>query len=146
MDIGFDCLGNAVGIAKYQKKSIIPVCANFWFLPFENKSFETVCTVCGLDESREIHKTLEEVARVLTDNGRFVVISRNNAYMRQYRILEPFGFTEQEAIKILSDCRMFSDLAGLDEICNSLQMELISRKEYKDNENVSFSVSEYIKK
>ena len=101
VDIGFDCLGNALGIAKYQKKNIIPVCANFWYLPFKNNSFKTLCTVCGLDESREIHKTLEEIARVLTDNGRFVVVSRNNAFMRQHRILEPFGFTEKETIEIL---------------------------------------------
>ena len=99
-----------------------------------------------MDESREMNKTLEEIARVLADNGRFVVVSRNNAFMRQFRILEPFGFTEQETIEILKKCRMFSDLAALDEICSSLQMELISRKEYRDNENIAFSVSEYIKK
>lgn len=145
VDIGFDCLGNAFGIGKYQKKTIVPVCANFWYLPFRDRTFKTVCTVCGLDESREMPKTLEEVSRVLSDDGRFVVISRNNAFMRQYRILEPFGFTEQETIEILKDCRMYSDLNNLDEICNSLGMKLISRKEYRDNENVAFSVSEYQK-
>ena len=145
VDIGFDCLGNALGIAKYQKKSIIPVCANFWYLPFKNKSFETVCTFCGLDESREIHKTLGEIARVLTDNGRFVVVLRNNAFMRQFRILEPFGFTEEETVEILENCRIFSDLTALDEVCNELKMTLVSRKEYRDTENIAFSVSEYIK-
>lgn len=145
VDIGFDCLGNALGIAKYQKKNIVPVCANFWYLPFKDKTFKTVCTVCGLDESREILETLKEVSRVLSDNGRFVVVSRNNAFMRQYRILEPFGFTEKETIEILKDCRMYSDLNNLDEICDSLGMKLISRKEYKDKENVAFSVSEYRK-
>lgn len=145
VDIGFDCLGNALGIAKYQKKKIIPVCANFWYLPFKDKTFDTVCTVCGLDESREIGETLKEVSRVLTENGRFIVISRNNAFMRQYRILKPFGFTEKETIEILKDCRMYSDLNNLDEICNSLGMKLKSRKEFRDNENIAFSVSEYSK-
>ena len=145
IDIGFDCLGNALGIAKYQKKNIIPVCANFWYLPFKDKSFKTICTACGLDESREIIETLKEVSRVLADNGRFVVISRNNAFMRQHRILEPFGFTEKETLEILKDCRMYSDLNKLDELCESLCMNLISRKEYKDNENIAFSVSEYRK-
>ncbi len=145
VDIGFDCLGNAFGIGKYQKKNIIPVCANFWYLPFKDKSFKTICTVCGLDESREIIETLKEVSRVLADNGRFVVLSRNNAFMRQYRILEPFGFTEKETLEILKSCRMYSDLNNLDEICNTLGMKLISRKEYRDNENVAFSVSEYRK-
>ena len=145
VDIGFDCLGNALGIGKYQKKRIVPVCANFWYLPFKDKSFKTVCTVCGLDESREIHETLKEVSRVLSDDGRFVVVSRNNAFMRQHRILEPFGFTEKETLKILEDCRMYSDLNNLDEICDSLGMKLKSRKEYRDDENIAFSVSEYIK-
>lgn len=145
VDIGFDCLGNALGIAKYQKKNIIPVCANFWYLPFKDKSFKTICTVCGLDESREMIETLKEVARILSDDGRFVVVSRNNAFMRQHRILEPFGFTENETIEILKDCRMYSDLHNLDDICDSLGMKLISRKEYKDDENTAFSVSEYKK-
>lgn len=145
VDIGFDCLGNALGIAKYQKKKIIPVCANFWYLPFKNKTFDTVCTACGLDESREIGETLKEVSRVLTDNGRFIVTSRNNAFMRQYRILKPFGFTEKETLEILKDCRMYSNLNNLDEICNSLGMKLKSRKEFRDNENIAFSVSEYSK-
>ncbi len=145
VDIGFDCLGNAFGVAKYQKKNIIPVCANFWYLPFKDQSFDTVCTACGLDESREIIETLKEVSRVLTANGRFVVVSRNNAFMRQHRILEPFGFTEEETLEILKDCRMYSDLNNLDEICETLGMKLVSRKEYRDNENVAFSVSEYRK-
>lgn len=145
VDIGFGCLGNAFGIEKYQKKNIIPVCANFWYLPFKDNSFNTVCTACGLDESRELIETLKEVSRVLADNGRFVVISRNNAFMRQHRILAPFGFTEKETIEILKDCRMYSDLNSLDEMCDSLGMKLISRKEFRDNENIALSVSEYRK-
>jgi ubiquinone/menaquinone biosynthesis C-methylase UbiE/uncharacterized protein YbaR (Trm112 family) len=145
VDIGFDCLGNAFGIGKYQKKNIVPVCANFWYLPFKDKTFKTVCTVCGLDESREIIEALKEISRVLSDDGRFVVVSRNDAFMRQYRILEPFGFTESETVEILKSCRMYSDLKTLDEICDSLGMKLLSRKEYRDNEKVAFSVSEYSK-
>ena len=145
VDIGFECLGNAFGIAKYQKKNIIPVCANFWHLPFKDESFDIVCTACGLDESRELTETLKEVARILMYNGRFVLISRNNAFMRQHRILEPFEFTEKETLEILKDCRMYSDLNNLDKICNSLGLKLISRKEYREDENIAFSVSEYRK-
>lgn len=145
IDIGFDCLGNALGIAKYQKKKIIPVCANFWYQPFKNKTFDTVCTVCGLDESREISETIKEASRVLTDNGRFIVTSRNNAFMRQHRVLEPFGFTKEETLEILKGCRMYSDLNNLDEICSSFGLKLKSRKEFRDSESIAFSVSEYSK-
>lgn len=145
VDIDFACLGNAVGIGKYQKKNIIPVCASFWYLPFKDQSFDTICTVCGLDESREIPVTLKEVSRVLTDHGRFVVVSRDNAFMRQHRILEPFGFTEKETLEILEKCRMFSDLNSLDTICGSLGLVLLSRKTYREKDSVAFSVSEYKK-
>lgn len=145
VDIGFDCLGNAFGIGKYQKKNIVPVCANFWYLPFEDMSFHTVCTFCGLDESREINQTLKEISRVMKNGGKFVVVSRNDAFMRQYKILEPFGFTREETIDILKNCRMFSDLNSLDKLCRSNGLSLKSRKEFRDSEKVKFSVSEYTK-
>ena len=40
---------------------------------------------------------------------------------------------------------MYSDLDNLDEICDSLDMKLISRKEFRDNDTIAFSVSEYRK-
>lgn len=143
VDIDFSCLGNAFGIGKYQEKIIVPVCANFWYLPFRDSTFKTVCTVFGLDESREITETLKEISRVLSAGGRFVVISRNDAFMRHHHILEPFGFTESETVEILKSCRMFSDIKALDEICDSLGMALLSREEFKGSGNAAFSISEY---
>ncbi len=142
VDIGFECLGNAVGIGKFlkQKETILPVCANFWYLPFEDKSFDSVCTYCGFDESRENEKTISEIARVLKDGGVFVFAARENAFMRQARILEPFGFTEKETVSILKECRMYSDIGSTIELCEKYGLIFERKKDFRRNENLTFSV------
>lgn len=145
VDIGFDCLGNAVGIRKYQKKKIIPVCANFWYLPFADNSVDAVCTFNGLDESRETERTISEVSRILKSGGTFTVISRKNAFMRQSAVLEPFGFTEKETVEILKKCRLYSDVDCLTEMCIKNNLELKSRKEFERSEKLTSVLSLFIK-
>ncbi len=141
IDIGFECLGNAMGIGKYlkQKDTILPVCANFWYLPFKNESFDSVCTYCGLDESRENEKTISEIARVLKENGTFVFVSRENAFMRQANILKPFGFTKEETIEILQKCRLYSDIESTIKLCQKYSLKYEYQKEFKINENLTLS-------
>lgn len=141
VDIGFECLGNAVGIRKYQKKNIIPVCANFWYLPFADNSVDAVCTFNGLDESRETERTVAEVSRILKSGGTFTVISRKNAFMRQSAVLEPFGFTEEETVGILKKCRLYSDVDCLTEMCMKNNLELKSRKEFERSSSLTTVLS-----
>ncbi len=145
VDIGFECLGNAVGIGKYQKKNIVPVCANFWFLPFADESTDSVFTYNGLDESREIEKTVAEVSRILKSGGMFTVASRKNAFMRQAAVLEPFGFTQNEAVELLKKCRLYSDTEMLTEICRENGFELVSSREFVINESLIEVVSQFQK-
>jgi len=119
IDIDFACLGNAIGIGSYLHQPIFPVCANFWNLPFTNGTMDIVSTFCGLDESRENQKTIAEVARVLKKGGQFVCVSRENAFLRQGAVLEPFGFTKEEITAWLKRCRMYSDAETLKELCNA---------------------------
>lgn len=142
VDIGFECLGNAIGIGKYlkQKDTILPVCANFWYLPFKNESFDSICTYCGLDESRENEKTISEISRVLKKNGTFVFVSRVNAFMRQANILKPFGFTQEETIEILKKCRLYSDIESTIKLCQRYSLKYKYQKEFKINENLTLSV------
>lgn len=146
VDIGFECLANAVGISKYQKKNIIPVCANFWYLPFTDESVDAVCTYNGLDESRETERTVSEVARILKSGGRFTVTSRKDAFMRQGTVLEPFGFTREETVEIMKKCRLYSDIDTLTEICEKNGLVLKSRKEFERNEKLISVVSEFVKR
>lgn len=146
VDIGFECLGNAIGIRKYQKKNIIPVCANFWYLPFADKSVDAVCTYNGLDESRETERTVAEVSRILKTDGTFIVISRKNAFMRQSAVLEPFGFAKEETVEILKKCRLYSDIDDLTEMCEKHNLKLKSRKEFERNEKLTLVLSVFIRK
>lgn len=145
VDIGFECLGNAVGIAKYQKKNIVPVCANFWCLPFADGRIDAVCTYNGLDESRENERTVSEVSRILKKDGTFTVVSRKNSSMRQASVLEPFGFSNEEITDIMKKCRLYSDIENLDEICRKYNLCLKSRKEFERKENLIFVLSEFVK-
>ncbi len=146
VDISFECLGNAVGIAKYQKKKIIPVCANFWYLPFADKSVDAVCTYNGLDESRENVRTVSEVSRILKTRGTFTVVSRRNAFMRQAAVLEPFGFAREETVEMMKKCRLYGDIEGLTEQCKKYGLEMKNQKEFKKSEDVAFVLSEFVKR
>lgn len=143
VDIGFECLGNAIGIRKYQKKNLFPVCANFWYLPFADNSADAVCTYNGFDESRENERTLSEISRILKNGGTFTITSRKNAFMRQARVLEPFGFTNDEVIGIMKKCRLYSDISTLDEECKKFGLKLNSRKEFIISTELTYVVSEY---
>ena len=119
MDISFGCHGNAVGIAKYlhMRDTLFPVCANFWHMPFADESVDAVCSHFGLDESREMHRTLTEVARVLKPGGRFVNVGRSNASFRSFNLFEPFGFTREETVEIIRAARIYSDTKSLVKDC-----------------------------
>ncbi len=145
-DIGFECLGNAVGIAKYQNKQIVPVCANFWYLPFADESIDAVCTYNGLDESRENERTVSEISRILKNGGTFTAVSRKNSFMRQSAVLEPFGFTEQETLAVMKKCRLYSDIETLKELCEKYGLISESQTEFKRNENLTFVLSVFVKK
>lgn len=142
VDIGFDCLGNAIGISKYLKckDTMLPVCANFWYLPFKNESFESVCTYCGFDESRENEKTISEITRVLKKDGVLVFTSRKNAFMRQSNILKPFGFTEKETVELLKKCGLYADVESAINICEKYGLHFEKRNDFEINKNLTFSV------
>ena len=145
VDIGFDCLGNAVGIAKYQKKNIIPVCANFWYLPIADKSTDAVCTFNGLDESRENERTVSEISRILKKGGCFIAVSRKDSFMRQGLVLEPFGFSREETVEIMKKCRLYSDIDFFEKICETHGLDFKNQKEFVINEILTYVVSEFIK-
>jgi len=119
MDIGFACHGNTLSIAQYlhMKDSLLPVCANFWHMPFADESVDAVCSHFGLDESREIGQTIAEVSRVLKKGGRFVNVSRGSAASRSFDLFEPFGFTQDEMVEVCKAARLYGDTQGLTGVC-----------------------------
>ncbi len=147
VDIGFGCLGNAVAIGNYLgcRDTLLPVCANFWYLPFACDSMDAVCTFCGLDESRENDKTIAEVARVLKTGGKFVCVSRENAFMRQGSVLESFGFTKDETVYWLKRCRMYSDVESLKEMCAAQGLRFVTEERSFTSNGVVFVTTQFKK-
>ena len=148
LDIDIACLGNAVGIGRHLgfSDTLLPVCANFWYLPFADAQMDRVGTVCGLDESREIHRTISEVARVLKRGGKFVCVSREHAFLRQGAILEPLGFTKEETLFWLKQCRMYSDVETLKEICGKYGLRCVCQVSTTGSGEVTFVVTMFEKK
>lgn len=147
VDIGFDCHGNVVGIGKYLRcrKTLLPVVANFWYLPFGDNTFDCVCSNCGLDESRENGKTISETARVLKLGGRFVNVSRKNAFMRQFAVLEPLGFSREEITVLMKKCRLYADTETLVEICAQNGLCCIGEEDFVTSETTVHTVSVFEK-
>jgi len=129
MDIGFGCHGNTVAIAKYLglQDTLLPVCANFWHMPFAQGSVDVVCSHFGLDESREIGVTIGEVSRVLKRGGRFVNVSRSSAASRSFDLFEPFGFTREEMVEVCKMARLYGDTQGLIDACAECGLALEER-------------------
>ncbi len=148
IDIGFQCHGNVVGIAKYlkQKDTLLSVDANFWYMPFADESVDVVCSHYGLDESRENNKTIAETARILKSGGRFICTARKNAFMRQYSILEPFGFEKDETVEILRKCRLYSDTESLVACCELNGLYLENKEEFVISKNHTAVVTVLTKK
>lgn len=144
VDIGFNCHGNVVGIAAFLglEGRLQSVCANFWRLPFASGSVDAVCSNFGLDESRENGRTLAETARILRPGGRFVNVSRSNAFIRQYNILEPFGFEREEALELLKRARAYSDTENLAEQCSALGLQPAGRREFEEKYCVTVFVKQ----
>ena len=133
IDIDYPCTRNAEGIARYfnvaDRVGGLP--ANFWFLPFAGEMFDCVCTHYGLDESREIQRTLQEVSRVLLPGGRFVVVARKNPYDRQGQYMSMFNISADECNPLLKKARLYSGPDNLITTAQTHDLILVNKTVYK---------------
>ena len=129
MDISFGCHGNTVSIAKYLdiEDTLLPVCANFWHMPFADESVDAVCSHFGLDESREINRTISEISRILKPGGRLVNVSRSSAASRSFDLFEPFGFTKEEMLEVMRATRLYTDTQGLVDECAGHDLAFVGK-------------------
>jgi len=133
IDIDYPCTRNAEGIAQYfgvaNRVGSLP--ANFWFLPFADEMFDCICTHYGLDESREVQRTLQEVSRVLQPGGRFVVVARKNPYDRQKRLMNLFNISAEEGNPLLNKARLYSGPDNLIATAQAHQLTLVDKTVYE---------------
>ena len=114
VDIDFICAKNADAIGRYYEKNAIGICASLWNLPFSDNLFDVVCSHFGFDECREIPTILKEAIRVLKPGGKFVSVSRHNAWLRRHEIFESYDIGENEALELMRKVRLYADFEQFD--------------------------------
>ena len=114
VDIDFVCAKNADAIGRYYGKNAIGICASLWNLPFSDNLFDVVCSHFGFDECREIPTILKEAVRVLKPGGKFVSVSRHNAWRRRHEIFESYDIGENEALELMRKVRLYTDFEQFD--------------------------------
>ena len=123
VDIDFICVKNADAIGRYYGKNAIGICASLWNLPFSDNLFDVVCSHFEFDECREIPTILKEAVRVLKPGGKFVSVSRHNAWRRRHEIFESFDIGENEAMDLMRKARLYTDFEQFDAL--AVEMGLV---------------------
>lgn len=120
IDVDYACIGNAQGLARVYRvqERVDGIVASFWFLPLSDNSINVVCSHYGIDESREASRVIDEIARVLHQDGRFVAVCRTDAASRLALHLEPLGFDKQEMGRL---ARMANLYAGTDSLIETAE-------------------------
>lgn len=110
IDIDFACTANCIGIRKVVRKeeAVLPIVANFWELPFKNKSVDLVCSHYGIDETREVTPVLSEAFRILTPGGPCITVSRNDPTLRMKTYLGDLDFTDLELSEMAQSVDLYS--------------------------------------
>lgn len=120
VDIDFICAKNADAIGRYYGKNAIGICASLWNLPFSDNLFDVVCSHFGFDECREIPTILKEAVRVLKPGGKFVSVSRHNAWLRRHEIFESYDIGENEALELMRKVRLYADFEQFDALATEV--------------------------
>lgn len=109
LDIDFACVGNALGLARVfgVEERVHPMVASYWFLPLQEGSVDVVCSHYGIDESREVGRTLSEIARILKPGGRFVNVSRTDPTLRLSQFIGNLCFDKDELIDLVYQANLY---------------------------------------
>ena len=118
VDIDFCCAKNADAIGKYYGKNALGLCASLWDMPFEDDMFDVICSHFGIDECREVPTVMKEAARVLKPGGKLVNLSRNSSWLRYRELFEKYGVDEAEAMDLIRETRLYTDLDQLDSLAD----------------------------
>ncbi|MDR3311131.1 MAG: class I SAM-dependent methyltransferase [Oscillospiraceae bacterium] len=146
-DVDFACARNADALAAYLglPERVCGITANFWYLPFEDGVFDTVCTHYGLDESGEIQATIAETARVLKTGGRFVAVCRAEPQDRYADYFKLWGVAPTEHREIARRARLFGGIEDLAGTSGALGLQLTRSTAISPPQSHSRVVAEFTK-
>lgn len=115
-------------------KDVKYIKANGEDIPFENSFFDIVITTNALDHTKDVKKGLNEINRVLKENGKMILAVTCYSFIHQLqrRIMEeigkgdkyhPFAFTSNQLEKMLKK-------SGFDIITNKPNLRYMISKEF----------------
>ncbi len=82
--VGVDFSSGMLEVARGQTNAVQWLQANAMELPFPDSSFDVVTARHMLYHVPDINKALQEAARVLKPNGRFLAVTNDDGYMKEY--------------------------------------------------------------
>ena len=115
--VGIDPSEKLLTIAKAKNPFATFVLGSGDALPFEQESFECVLAECTLSLMHDLHVTLHEVYRVLSNEGWFVI---NDVYAKNSETLR-----EMDNFSITSCMRGMHDLPSLKEALETIGFEIM---------------------
>ena len=130
VDIDYKCAKNAEGILRYYGKAGIGIATSLWNLPFDDETFNVVCSHIGIDECREVPTILSEAVRVLEPGGRIVLTLNDSGYGRVRMYCNLYNINEEEALDYLRRVRKYSDRTQVDEIMTGLNMTFTDFRQF----------------
>ena len=122
--------------------------ANFWDLPFADKTFDIVCTCKGLDLSIEINRTIQEISRVLKVGGRFVCNSWQKGVngLKEKIFFDYLDIPNDEYLILYRKAKMYTGFDDLVDLSNQINLSLFRHKIFKgDNDDLVDVVACFIK-
>lgn len=130
VDIDCKCAKNAEGIMRHYGRSGVGIATSLWNLPFDDETFNVVCSHLGIDECREVPTILSEAVRVLEPGGRIVLTLNDSGYRRIKYYSDIYNIGEDEALDCLRRVRKYADRTQLEEIMEGLNMTLTDFRQF----------------
>ncbi len=130
VDIDYICAKNAEGILRHYGKSGVGIATSLWNLPFDDETFNVVCSHLGIDECREVPTILSEAVRVLEPGGRIVLALNDSGYRRIKYYSDIYNIGEDEALDCLRRVRKYADRTQVEKIMAGLNMTLTDFRQF----------------
>ncbi len=122
VDIDYKCAKNAEGILRHYGRFGVGIATSLWNLPFDDETFNVVCSHLGIDECREVPTILSEAVRVLEPGGRIVLTLNDSGYRRIDYYCDIYNIGKDEALDCLRRVRKYADRTQVEEIMAGLNM------------------------
>lgn len=133
IDIDYACTANCIGIRRHLSMGdqVLPLVANFWFIPFPDSSIDVICSRFGIDETREVPRVLREAFRVLKNGSRIVIVAKSDPAKRFRYLIGDMDFSNAELREMASCAGLYAGEEMLLESANGCGFAVVEVKTHE---------------